>query len=273
MNHSREKNTNKVVLVGIGLILMVISVTLLKPVLKKGSEKESASSEPNAVYSDYKYITSKELREKIINGENVIIIDIRDSVSFKKEHIEDSINITPDQIAEEVAKLDKKSLIVIVGYNFEDKNAEAGAVKFFKDYGFEEVMALSGGIFAWKTNSNSTIGIGNPESIVDQSKVEKIIPAQLKLAIENDYPVFIIDTRSTALFAQGHIPSSINIPLDDLERRKEEISSSKEIIVYGDSELSDFQASVKLHDLGFLANYTIDGGFSSWQEKRFPIEK
>jgi len=181
--------------------------------------------------------------------------------------------VTPEKIEEEITKLNKNTLTVIVGYNFEDKNAEAGAIKFFKDYGFNNVVALSGGIFAWKTNSNSTVNLGDPESPVDISKVESILPEQLKLAIDNSYPVFIIDARSDILFSQGHIPGAINISFNDLENRKGDISNSKEIIIYGESDLSDFQAGVKLHDLGFLANYTIEGGFRSWQEKRFPIEK
>jgi len=201
------------------------------------------------------------------------IIDIRDAVSYEKEHIEDSVNITPEKIKDEVIKLNKEELIVIVGYDFEDKNAEAGAVKFFKDSGFKNVLALSGGIYAWKTKSNNTVGIGDPESVLDRAKIENILPEQLKLAIDNGYPVTIIDTRSENLFSQGHIPKAMNIPLKDLESKKEDIPLMEEIIVYGDSELLDFQSGVKLYDLGFLATYTIEGGLRAWQEKGFPIEK
>jgi len=270
---NKIKKDSKVILFGFGLILIVVSITFLKPILKNYSKEKDTTSKTTEVYNDYEYITSKELHEKIIKKENILIIDIRDSVNYEKEHIESSINITPEKIKEEIEKLDKTTLTIIVGYNFEDKNAEAGAVKFFKDYGFTNVLALSGGIFAWKTNSNSTINLGNPESSTDISKIEQLLPEQLKLAIDNNYPVFIIDTRSSTLFAQGHIPNAKNIPFNDLEKRKKEISLSKEIVVYGESDLIDFQSGVKLYDLGFLANYTIKGGFISWQEKRFPIER
>jgi rhodanese-related sulfurtransferase len=277
MNNYESKNTssgqNRVIILGFGLILIVVSITILRPVLKIDLDKEEVAPEPVELYNDYEYITSKELKEKINKKEELVVIDIRDSVSYREDHIESSINITPEKIEEETRTLSKNKLLVIVGYNFEDKGAEAGAVKFFKDSEFSNVVALSGGIFAWKKNLNSTIGAGDPESSLDLSKIEEILPEQLKLAIENDYPISIIDTRSSDMFSQGHIPGALNITLDDLEKRKKEISRSKEIIVYGDSNLSDFQAGVKLHDLGFLASYIIKGGFASWQEKRFPIEK
>lgn len=272
MNIQQLKKENQVALLGIGLILVVISITVLKPVLKNKYGKESRE-DLSAVENDYEYITSKELQEKINQKEKLTIIDIRDSVNYEKEHIEKSINMTPDQMKEKVDEMNKEEMIVIIGYNFEDKNAEAGAIKFFQDSGFTNVVALSGGIFAWKTNLNSTINLGDPKSITDVSKVDQILPEQLKIAIENDYPVFIIDTRSSSLFAKGHIAKAINIPLDELEQSKREIPFSKEIVTYGDSELTDFQSGVKLHDLGFLATYTLQGGFSAWQEKRFPIEK
>lgn len=273
MDKNKPKKENRVILIGIGLILIVISITILKPVLKGNDEKDTGSKEPEAIYSDYEYLTSSELKKKIDNNDNITIVDIRDSVSYRDEHIEGSINITPEKIEEEIDKLNKNSSIVIVGYDFEDKNAEAGAVKFFKDQGFNNVVALSGGIFAWKTNLNSTINVGDPESIVDRSKVDEILPEQLKLAIDNKYPVFIIDTRKNNLFSQGHIPGAINIPIENLEKNKDKIPPSKEIVVYGESELEDFQAGVKLYDLDFFANYTITGGFKAWQEKRYPIEK
>ena len=266
------KNNNRVILFGFGLILAVVAITFLKPVFKNSEKKESTEG-PVEVYSDYEYITSTELQEKIKNKEPLSIVDIRDSVNYNEEHIEGAVNITTDKIKAEVGKLNKEILTVIVGYDFEDKNAEAGAVKFFKDSGFTNVKALSGGIFAWKTNLNSTINLGDPDSALDVSKVEKILPEQLQIAIENKYPVVIIDTREENYFSQGHITGAINIPFSELEKRKSEISPTKEVVVYGESELDDFRSAVKVYDMGFLASYIINGGFKSWQEKRYPIER
>jgi rhodanese-related sulfurtransferase len=269
---NKKNNTNKIMLVGFGLILIVITITMLRPAFKK-TKQEEAPKDPVEVYNDYDYITAKELREKIQKKEEVVMLDIRDSVNYEKEHIEGAANLTPDKIKENISELNKNDFIVIIGYNFEDKKAEAGAIKFFKDSGFTNIKALSGGMLAWNKSLHPTVNLGDPESAVDVSKIEKIAPEQLKLAIENEYPVFIIDTRDSASFEEGHIPGAVNIPFEKLEDKKSEIPMSDEIIVYGNSPLEDFQSGVKLYDLGFLANYILDGGFSSWQEKRYPLEK
>lgn len=272
--NEKEKKENKIIFFGIGLVLLILLITAGRYSFDKKNAPVAKKQTKETTYTDYSYITSIELNKKIIAKENLALIDIRDSVNFEKSHIENSINISPQNFEKTIESLGKDRTVVIIGYDYDKKTDVSAIIKKMKeDLGFENVLALSGGIIGWAEEGNQIISGGNKESALDWSKIDYIIPEQLKLAIDNQYPVFILDTRSSTQYKSGHIPGAINIPLDELEKRKTELPISKEILVYGASTDDDFKASVKLNDLGFLATYTLQGGFNSWQEKRFDLAK
>ncbi len=261
------KNKNIVVFGGI-IVIAIISLSVF--VRPKTSKAPTNDTKREAIpYNKLKYITPKELREKIVNNESLILLDIRDQKSFLKEHIENSINVSKSNLDKIVSKLPRNNVIVLVSYNYEGKETIEKIVKDLKAFGFKGIIVLSGGIDSWKRNNNPLISGGNPNSVLDISKVSYILPEQLKLAIDNNYPIFIIDVRPNFLFKEEHIPKAINIPFNELEREKDKIPFTSEIVVYGNNEVEDFRAGVKLYDMGFVANYLIKGGFSEWKNKKY----
>ncbi|MGW8184537.1 MAG: rhodanese-like domain-containing protein [Candidatus Moraniibacteriota bacterium] len=272
--NEKEKKENKIIFFGIGLILLILLITISRYSFDNKNAPTAKKQNKENIYTDYSYITALELNKKIINKEDVVLLDIRDSVSFENSHIENSINISPQNFEKTIESLNKDHTIAIIGYDYEKKTDVAAIIKKMKDeLEFKNVLALSGGIIGWAEEGNQIISGGNKESALDWSKIDYIIPEQLKLAIDNQYPVFILDTRLNSQYKSGHIPGAVNIPLEEIEKRKSELPISKEILVYGASTDDDFKASVKLNDLGFLATYTLQGGFNSWQEKRFDLAR
>ncbi|MFC1638286.1 rhodanese-like domain-containing protein [Patescibacteria group bacterium] len=220
------------------------------------------------------YTLPEELHRKILQSKNdLLLIDIRDSEDYQQEYIEESINIPLSALYQNYTSLSKTKKNIIIGYDFEQKDEIIEIVNFLTNKGFKNISVLSGGLYSWKEEFYPTISWGNPTSFEDRTKVNYIQPEQLKLAIENNYSVFIVDARPEFLFNQGHIPGAHNIPIEQIESRKHEIPRAKEIVVYTENETRDFQVNVRLVDLNFLATYSIKGGLSTWQEKRFPIEK
>lgn len=75
--------------------------------------------------------------------------------------------------------------------------------------------------------------------------------------------VVIIDVREDFEYEGGHLENSINIPLDDLEKKINEIDKDKKIIVYC---LSGNRAQIALEILaekGYNNIYTF-GGIKDW---------
>ena len=72
---------------------------------------------------------------------------------------------------------------------------------------------------------------------------------------------FLVDVRTPAEFAEGHVKESVNIPLDQIESQLEKFEEKEQIIVFCRSGARSGQAKLILEQNGF-ANVT-NGG--TWQ--------
>jgi len=61
----------------------------------------------------------------------------------------------------------------------------------------------------------------------------------------------LVDVRSAAEFAGGHVPGSVNIPLDEIGLRAKELDSQKWVVVFCASGTRSALARHKLKGLGF----------------------
>lgn len=96
--------------------------------------------------------------------------------------------------------------------------------------------------------------------------------------LPRDGSVSLLDTRTAAEYAQGHIDGFINIPVDELRQRLEELDSAKLVYVICQSGLRSYIASRILTGNGFDC-YNFAGGFRFYDavkndralvEKSFP---
>lgn len=86
---------------------------------------------------------------------------------------------------------------------------------------------------------------------------------ELKKAKATGQPL-IVDVRTPAEFAQGHIEGARNIPLDDLRGRIDEVSSAAEAIVYCRVGLRGYLACRILSAQG-IASRNLSGGYLTYQ--------
>jgi len=78
--------------------------------------------------------------------------------------------------------------------------------------------------------------------------------------------VLILDVRTAAEFAEGHIYSAILLPYDVVGTYSPEILTDKTqtILVYCRAGRRSLIAAEKLQELGFAVIYNLDGGLNSW---------
>lgn len=87
--------------------------------------------------------------------------------------------------------------------------------------------------------------------------------------IESLIPEFVtlLDVRSSREYESGHIPGAINIPVDELRQRLEELDTSKKLLVYCQVGYRGYTASRILLQHGYnAANLT--GGYKSYAISR-----
>lgn len=167
-------------------------------------------------------------------------LDVRDIFSYEKSHVDQSVNIPLELLLAKLNDLPKNRLIVV--YDSTGKKGHQ-AVRTLIGAGFDQVLNVSGGFASLSGYVRSVkpahfkLDLPDPApKTIGQSepKKEKTAPAA---AAKVNQPVsnepLIVDVRSSGEFAYGAVPGAINIPLDELERRLDELGDKdRKIILY-----------------------------------------
>ncbi len=84
-------------------------------------------------------------------------------------------------------------------------------------------------------------------------------------------PYLLVDVRTADEFATGHIHGAVNIPLDTIETRLNEIPQTQPVVLYCHSGNRSGKAAQLLSSLGYKQIYDL-GGINAWTEQGYPIE-
>lgn len=97
-----------------------------------------------------KTVSSQQLTN-LVNKEEAVVVDVRDSKEFREGHITESRNIPFSSLKENLTQLDKyKEKPVILVCKMGQHAGAAG--KILSTSGFKDVRRLSGGITTWKSD-------------------------------------------------------------------------------------------------------------------------
>lgn len=91
-------------------------------------------------------VTPEELKAKLENGEDIILIDVREPVEYEINRIEGSRLIPLSKLPEKVNELDQTREIILY---CKMGGRSARAVQLLRELGFTRVKNLAGGIDAW----------------------------------------------------------------------------------------------------------------------------
>ncbi len=86
-----------------------------------------------------------------MNGEDTVIVDVREPNEFLKSHIEDAINVPLGKLEERLATLEKhkKNPLIVV---CQTGARSVPACKTLTKAGFEQVFNMIGGMQSWEDN-------------------------------------------------------------------------------------------------------------------------
>ena len=98
------------------------------------------------------------------------------------------------------------------------------------------------------------------------------ISCQSLISLSNQDQALIVDLRSSEAFNSGHITASINIPLNDVSRRSNEIiSSTKSVVLVCETGSSSTNAGETLKKEGLKEIFILRGGINEWKMSNLPL--
>ncbi|MEV7429094.1 sulfurtransferase [Nocardioides sp. NPDC092400] len=149
--------------------------------------------------------------------------------------------------------------------------------------GFDRVSVLDGGLDAWRVAGfETTSGTETypPTTFTARRRPDRIRSTQDVEAAVDDPDVLLVNALDRGLFAQGHIPGSVNVPFDELvgpdgrmrpiEELRELLASvgaldpGKRPVTYCGGGIAATAVALTLMDLGRDDVAVYDGSMNAW---------
>lgn len=209
-------------------------------------------------------VTVAELDE-LIKQINPVVIDVRDMFAFDKSNIQGSYNIPLEALPEQLHAIPKELNIIVY-----DETGKKGhqALRMLKGARIDKVWNISGGHISMQRHAVAlgfeTIQL--PLLPLEEKKIgqikeeeqEEVKTTTEKQSSDNNTPL-VVDVRTPGEFHGGAYPGAINIPLDELQSRLDELGSKdREITLYCASGARSAYAQRMLMQLGY--NKVQNGG-------------
>ena len=93
---------------------------------------------------------------------------------------------------------------------------------------------------------------------------------ELKTAVDSG--AYVLDVRTPQEFAEGHIASAVNLPLDQVQGRASEVPGDRPVYVICRSGSRSAQASQFLHKAGKDIR-NVGGGMNDWASAGYPLTR
>jgi NADPH-dependent 2,4-dienoyl-CoA reductase/sulfur reductase-like enzyme/rhodanese-related sulfurtransferase len=218
-------------------------------------------------------VTVAELDE-LIKQINPVMIDVRDMFAFDKSNIQGSYNIPLEALPEQLHAIPKELNIIVY-----DETGKKGhqALRMLKGAGIDKVWNISGGHISMQRHA---VAVGfetiqlpllplEEKKIGETKETEQVEvkTATEKQSSDNDTPL-VVDVRTPGEFHGGAYPGAINISLDELQSRLDELGNKdREITLYCASGARSAYGQRMLMQLGFT-NVKNGGGLMQMMMKR-----
>ena len=225
-------------------------------------------------------VTVSEL-DALIEEKNPVFIDVRDIFAFEKSHVKGALHLPLEVLSQQMSSIPKNRALAVY-----DETGKKGhqALRMLVGAGFKEVTNISGGHISMQRQARTT---GFRYLHIDLLPVEKKSVGSEEAKSEekaeakkagDDHSAIIVDVRTVEEFRMGAVPNAINIPLDELMYRFEELGNdpSREIVVYCASGARSAYAQQLLMQVGYT-NVKNGGGLSqmmmSYRDAGTPVSK
>jgi rhodanese-related sulfurtransferase len=106
-----------------------------------------------------------------------------------------------------------------------------------------------------------------------EPEVPSVEPKDLQERLGSDAAPVVIDVRTAAEYAAGHIPGAVNIPYDEVAERISEVDAPHGVALYCMRGPRARKGEAALLASGYESVLHVEGGFSAWEASGLPVER
>ena len=204
--------------------------------------------------------------DAFIDGKNPVFVDVRDIFAFEKSHIKGAIHLPLELLPQQINTLPSNHTIIVY-----DETGKKGhqALRILKGAGFTDVTNISGGHISLQRQARTVnfknLDISLLPNETKSLEIEKTtVEEEKKTMVKDENSTIIVDVRTSEEFRSGAYPNAINIPLDALMHRFEELgnNAAREIVVYCATGARSAYAQQLLMQVGYV-NVKNGGGLNA----------
>lgn len=225
--------------------------------------------------------------KEAVNTGGAYVIDVRTAGGYAEGHIPGAVNIPLNELSANLAKIPTDRQVFV---HCKSGHRAAMAAASLQMLGYDNVVSFGPGYGGWTSAGEDVstepvagemftvpdidTGVfdpidrfltGMPEGYLSIGTIEKLQEAIGAGA-------FLLDVRTAAEYAEGHLPAAVNIPLNELVARKDEIPTDTQVVVYCKSGHRAALADAVLNVLGFDNVRAFPPSYNGWTEAGLAIE-
>ncbi len=223
-----------------------------------------------------------DVNEMMINGEEMVLVDVRRADEFETGYIEGAVNIPLEELMSSLDQLDPEQKIVIYC-----KSGTRGLIATYAllMLGYEDVANMSGGIMGWEAAELPVVGAAADfqkefASIIENNGKDKAYGTMNAEALNTEMiensDLYVIDVREPSELEEvGYIPGAVNIPVKTLANNPALLPADLDapIVVYCKSGTRSTFAWTTLELLGYTNVRNLAGGFDDWAKAEYAVEE
>lgn len=94
--------------------------------------------------------------------------------------------------------------------------------------------------------------------------METISAEELKVLLDGDAPVFLLDVREEWEYAICYIHDSVNIPMSEITDKLDKLDGERDTVVLCHHGMRSLQVANYLENAGFKKVRHLEGGITAW---------
>ena len=212
-------------------------------------------------------LSPEEAKARIDAG--ALLIDVREPDEYAQARIPGGQLIPLSELQQRLSEIPRDREVI---FYCRSGNRSGQVVRYLsQQLGYGNVYNLSGGIVAWYRR-NLPVDASPVEATYQRTRYEDIDVVETKRRLQSNHAL-LIDVREPHEFVAGHLPGAVNIPLNSLPARLNELREKESLILVCATGNRSAMAADWLVQQGFEKVANVEGGTVAWLRHGFEVEK